>query len=1383
MAMLFCLSLPVCCLSLLFTHNSIASSLSGSSGKILLVPDRDIKLKNQSIPVWKTTWDQARQLTRSGDYQGAIEKYISLLKQKPNLGEARWELARIRMELKEWDRASEILELLLEAAPERTDYLVGLGRVMQKKGRLHRAADLFLRAYEKEPDNISALNGFVRCRLKQEKHEDILPYIEELNRKDPDDITIQKDLALLYFDQARYEEAMPLLVKLAESEDIDLKTLITAALVHDKLDIKGSAAVYWQRVVTRTPENMEAHTRLAFFYENDNRSIKALDHVLILLKKHPDDPSLLKRAGKFLVDSGRFDKALPYVQRYIKQRPKDKQAIRSLVGIHAALGNESDTLAALETYFRVESNPDSENLKKAARLYDAAGRFRDAIPLYKKLLHKTPNDPEILAVLADDLIAIGEADGALSMWKRLAKVEPDRVDVYRSMADLLERLDRKQELVEMLETVHELRPDDDATILRLAMEYLNQGNLDKSRAFFDLITGSGQKMPGFFAGRGGLHERLGMHEHALNDYKKALRLNPSDTDAGLKCIQQAGVLGLIDTVRKHLLKLENNPGFEGTYEFKRVKAAALKECGEYTTSLQEYRSAMDSVVPGPDCRRAHVLFAISDLFNHAGLAGEAEQALRMALNSDCDKRAALTRLFDLALDSGRLQDGKVWLNSLKSFETRIETGLMSARLQAAKGDCRDATKTCLQIHAKISIQDFLTRDVNDSTNRRRYKEIELALGRIMVEADRLKVAENYLLPLLNDGKDNLELMVLLQKIYKLSEQTEKKDKISSRALSLANSDLGLLLRLVQLYRENNLPQEMLKLAEAASGKAPHSIKASLLLAQAMILNDAGGKGLSLLERIASDYPENNCAAVMIPGLLFKAGRLRDGLDRCEAILAEKNFKRPDIMLQKARILWAMHEQTESMDTYKRYLEPSVDQALQDKCQALDLPAGPFIKKRTVWEILAFLPGKETGLADHLLSASHAADDNTPEQRTLNSIAAPFYSRYMWQKKFKGELDARQSVQQREYFQAVNQYEALLKDSPGEESLMFDLAGIYSRLGRLENEAALYERLSELNRDFPGLCDAVERNSIKRRPRVSVEFGYSLEKGWDDYKNMERESGDVSVWFSPRTQHQVDISASRRNYGSSKNDERVRSRRTYLSYTADFLNGLSILMGAGLETLDHGHTNTALINCALSGKFGDKVKSRIAFGRDITDDTTASLTRNIVASDVTASISVDVLPRLLMGGDFGVTDYSDGNSTTGYEFWTSYIVLSEPNFLKFTYSYNFKDSQDGPNPGDPLDDGFAEDDYPYWSPKNFWINRFSLFFKHQFSDDTLDRGIPRYFTAGYSFGYDSGGYPVQTVEGGFFIELNSSFIVDANGRITSAESYRSRDFILSASYRW
>ncbi|MEA2082765.1 MAG: tetratricopeptide repeat protein [Thermodesulfobacteriota bacterium] len=1346
------------------------------------MPDREIKLKNQSIPVWKTIWDQARQLTRSGDYQGAVLKYDTLLKQKPNLGEARWELARIRMELKEWDKASEILELLAEAAPERTDYLVGLGRVMQEKGQLQRAADLFLKAYEKEPDNISALNGFVRCRLKQGKREDILPYLEELNRTDPDDPAIQKDLAMLYFDHARYEDAMPHLVKLAESEDVDLKTLTAAARVHDKLGIKEPSAVYWQRVVTRAPENMEAHTHMASYYENQGRSIKALDHVLILLKKHPDNPSLLKRAGKFLVDSGRFDKALPHIQRYIKQRPKDKQAIRSLVGIHAALGNESDTLAALETYFRVESNPDPENLKKAARLYDAAGRFREAIPLYKKLLLKTPDDPEILAMLADDLIAIGEADGALSMWKHLVRVEPDRVDVYRSMADLLERLDRRRELVEMLETVHELRPDDEATILRLAMGYLEQGDFDKSRTFFDRITGSGQKRPEFFAGRGDLHERLGMQEHALNDYEEAVRLNPSDTDTRLKCIRQAGVLGLIDTVRKHLIELENDPGFEGTYEFRLVKAAALKECGEYTTSLQEYRSVLDSVAPERDCRRSHVLVAMSDLFNNAGLAHEAEQALRMALNSDCDKRVTLSHLFDLALDSGRLQDSEVWLNSLKSFEPNSKIGLMRVRLQQAKGDYRDAIRTCRRISAEACQQDSLTAVVYGSTARRRCNEIEFTMGRVMVEADRLEAAERYLLRLLNGGKDNLELMVLLQKIYKLSGETKKEGKIYSRALSVANNDFGRLLRIIQLYRENNLPLEMRKVAEIAYGKAPHSLKASLLLAQAMVLNDDSRSGL-LLERIASDYPENSKAAAIIPGLLFKAGRLQDGLDRCEAILTEEDFKRPDILLQKARILWAMHEQTESMDTYKRYLEPSVDQALQDKCQALNLPAGPFVKKRTVWEILTFLPGKETGLADHILSVSHAVDDNTIEKRTLNSVAAPFYSRYMWQKRFKKELDARRSVQRREYFQAVNQYEALLEDSPGEESLMFDLAGIYSRLGRLEDEAALYERLSELSKDFPGLYDALERNRVKRRPRISIGYGYSREKGWDDYKDMEKESGDVSVWFSPRTQHQVDISASRRNYRSSENDERVRSKRAYLSYTADFLNGLSIFMGTGFEALDHDHTNTALLNCALSGKFGDKVKSRIAFGRDITADTTASLIRNIVAQDVTAAISVDVLPRLLMGGDFAVTDYSDGNSTTGYELWTSYIVFSEPNFLKFSYSYDFKDSQDGPNPGDPLDDGFAEDDYPYWSPKNFWINRFSLFFKHQFSDDHLDRGVPRYFAAGYSFGYDSGGYPVQTVEGGFFIELNPSFILDANGRITSAESYRSRDFILSASYRW
>jgi hypothetical protein len=99
------------------------------------------------------------------------------------------------------------------------------------------------------------------------------------------------------------------------------------------------------------------------------------------------------------------------------------------------------------------------------------------------------------------------------------------------------------------------------------------------------------------------------------------------------------------------------------------------------------------------------------------------------------------------------------------------------------------------------------------------------------------------------------------------------------------------------------------------------------------------------------------------------------------------------------------------------------------------------------------------------------------------------------------------------------------------------------------------------------------------------------------------------------------------------------------------------------------------------------------------------------------------------------------------------------------------------------DGFTLSDHPYWTPINYWQNRFSVYFKHQLSDDQFRRGVPRYYDLEYAMVYDEMGYAMQTWKGGFFVEYAPRVIFSATTELTSGPEYRAKEFFLSAIYRW
>ncbi|MDH3996938.1 MAG: hypothetical protein OET87_08270, partial [Desulfobulbaceae bacterium] len=146
-------------------------------------------------------------------------------------------------------------------------------------------------------------------------------------------------------------------------------------------------------------------------------------------------------------------------------------------------------------------------------------------------------------------------------------------------------------------------------------------------------------------------------------------------------------------------------------------------------------------------------------------------------------------------------------------------------------------------------------------------------------------------------------------------------------------------------------------------------------------------------------------------------------------------------------------------------------------------------------------------------------------------------------------------------------------------------------------------------------------------------------------------------------------------------------------------------------------------------------------------------------------------------------YSDSNWTHNYTFWASYIFWPEPTLLKISYNYDFYDSHEGQNPGVPIDDGFAPNDHPYWSPVNYWITHFSFYFKHQLSNDTLARGVPSYYAIEYSFGYDSEDNDLHEFKASLNFEIAKNYILSASYGFMNLDVYKHEEALVSLMYRF
>ncbi len=1345
------------------------------SGK-QVVPARTIQLKEDKDVAWKALWDQGRELVRNGRLAEAVPVYEALLVMREGLEAARWELVTILLQLKREEGALPHLELLVEAAPRNLQYLLALAEASRGQGNGARAVELYKKVLQREPDNLLALRGAASALLAQQKKAEAATMLEALLQREPARLALREELANLYYEMGAYDRARAHFTVLARENQADPAILLKTAQAYDKSGLESQAVEYWQRLA-RTPQSAEAKERLTAYYLKGGKADEALVYLLPLFEKEPSSPRLLKRLGQIYFSLSRLPEALAYFERYISIKPEDKEVLRQVIDIHAALGNKTE-VTVLGRGFTLESTPNLENLERGAGQYEVNGELQEAVALYDQILAVTPDDPKILAKRAKALLAGGNDDEANAMWAHL---------------------ERRKKLLEVLEILFGMEPGNRTVLKKLARMYLDRGELPRSLDMFSRLEALGVRTPEVLAGQALVYERLGFSAKALALYEQLLDGADATGMFRLRCVQLAGGLGLLRKTQSHLARLQEKfPGLCESPQTQLLIAKALTETASHAAAREYYAGMLAKHQADGELITA-ALFGLAEAYRQSGLPYEAEQVLRQAYLHHPQDEEVLGRLFELALQERRFAEAWVWLEQLTQQDGKgkrqgdgvprkigglakeaLDPRLLRARLLAVEGETGDAIKVLA--HLTSELPDRAERGPLPSLPMPSlpllHREVDLLRARLMFADAHYAEAEQIAVSL-SGQRDKLEADLLLLRIYRAQGKSGAEKALFQRILVESNQDQGLVLDLLKALKDEGLVVELRERAELASQQYPESVTIRSLFAWAREANGEIGAAIEIWQGMVREFPEQEFFAVHLAQQLFSRGRFVEA--KAVAEYFPRIAERPDMILLKARIFWAEHEWEKAVAVYDAFLKPTVADSIAAQGRERDVSLPPD-EAPGLWTQLTVAEVDRQTMVDALMEPETLLVSGS-EAAARNHLAVPFYARYRWHKQFALERTARQAVMQREYLAAANYFRTLLRGYPSDASLQFDLAGIYSRFGQLGHEAALYGEITAAGGDFPGLAEARQRNELKRQPRFALGYGYLREEGREGYKAIRKSWEGASLQYSPYLQHDLGVSLARLDYQDPGGNGKIRGNRALVSYAANINEQLLLRGGVGAELLENSQPDTTVIEMAAEGRLGDRLTGILSYGRDVKHDTLASLGRNIVQQDYKADFVLDMVRSVQAGGGYLYSSFSDDNTMQGYDLWAAYQIFFEPAFLKFSYTYDFKDTAEGRGGGLLQPDGFGALDHPYWTPMNYWQNRFSVYFKHQLSDDQFRRGVPRYYDLEYVVIYDEKGYAMQTWKGGFFVECVPQVILAATTELTSGQEYRAKEFFLSAVYRW
>jgi tetratricopeptide (TPR) repeat protein len=294
------------------------------------------------------------------------------------------------------------------------------------------------------------------------QHQAVVPAIEAYNQavlRNPALLACWVALADLYQQQANYTAAKKMREQVQQLSALPIELLSASSMIHEGKLYKAEQLC--RHYLQKTPHHAEAMRLLA----NIGMKMQVLDDAEFLLESciefYPDNKVV------------RFDYA-----DVLYKRQKFAESLEQATKLH---------------------HGDPTNLAFSmimANCYVGSGNIEAALTIYNQVLQQTPDNPNVLLMLAHALKAIDKVDAAIAAYQKAYKSKPDFGDAFWSLANLKtyrfsdaeinmmqhRQSDESTALVDRFHFCFALgKAFEDKQDHALAMEYYQLGNLLKKQ--------------------------------------------------------------------------------------------------------------------------------------------------------------------------------------------------------------------------------------------------------------------------------------------------------------------------------------------------------------------------------------------------------------------------------------------------------------------------------------------------------------------------------------------------------------------------------------------------------------------------------------------------------------------------------------------------------------------------------------------------------------------------------------------------------------------------------------------------------------------------------------------------------------------------------------
>lgn len=505
-------------------------------GSVALAQKKSKKQKSEKADTTAQV-DQIKSLTREalfinamqskvlGNYNEAIFRFNSLLKEEPNNHAAHFQLAQLYFYQNQLDKAEAENQTALRLNPDDEWYYIFLGQIKAERGDLSGAADIYKQLIAIKPNETELYYDWAMLLEEAGRTEEALGVYDQLEKK-------------MGFHEEIFVRKLPLyqLTKQTDRAIRDVNKLISAdsgqfryyGYLGDLYEQKGEhdkAVAAFQRILSLDPGNILGYYSISETYAKKGDEInrrKVLSEAI--------------SSGEISVED-KVRLILPIIQ--------------------TQLGEDS-----------------TEGSKKL--IYDLLDIMEKA----------HPEDQTVLGLVAESYYTFGETEKAVLFLKEIVKDTSSTKETYIQLLSILSELERYEELNQYARSGGTRFPEDPAFDFFTAFSaMLTKKYSDAKTAYQEGLkkqfSNEALRLQ-MLAGLGDVSSELKDFDTADNSYEKALEIDPNNATVLNNYAYYLSVRNIeLDRAermsRKSNLLEENNAAFQDTYAWIQYQKGAYSE--------------------------------------------------------------------------------------------------------------------------------------------------------------------------------------------------------------------------------------------------------------------------------------------------------------------------------------------------------------------------------------------------------------------------------------------------------------------------------------------------------------------------------------------------------------------------------------------------------------------------------------------------------------------------------------------------------------------------------------------------------------------------------------------------------------------------------------